>query len=521
MNRGHVFVAHGDLLELACDSVLVPTDENFHVGRHWNRWKLSPEDAAQIQWRGRVTEPVTIGDQQVRYVKTGADRPEQDVKWLREGVGAALAAAATDLDTRVALHRRERPLIAMPIIGVGAGGFDHQRGSALEAVLEEAHDATVLGIDVAVICKTRADYSAVQFKRPDSHWSRDLTDVQLKEADDLGHKVQHGEAALFLGAGVSMAAGLPDWSSLLLEIAHDSGYRGSGFSALTSSDPLAAASQLQEHLGEQFRQAIRDHLPDVPYAVGHALLASLRVDEVITTNVDALYEKAAHEPFEGRLKVLPWGRSPGRPPWLLKMHGDLEEGNLVFTAEQYELNDQENGPLGAIVQALLVTRHLVFVGYSLRDADFMRLADEVARILHGRKASHTEVGTVLSVTPTRTPEHPWEHDLHVVQLGDEVDGVSPADARNLEIFLDRMAWRAARVEASWLLDQRYASLLDGDELQLVRALQELEVPDKDPRWHDLRHLLRAYGREDMIERHRAGRASPPASKAPRRKGKMK
>lgn len=32
---GHVFVIHGNLKDVACDAVLIPTDTSFGVRRHW------------------------------------------------------------------------------------------------------------------------------------------------------------------------------------------------------------------------------------------------------------------------------------------------------------------------------------------------------------------------------------------------------------------------------------------------------------------------------------------------------
>ena len=90
--------------------------------------------------------------------------------------------------------------------------------------------------------------------------------------------------------------------------------------------------------------------------------------------------------------MLPWGRVPGRPPWLLKIHGDLKNKDLVFTREDYDDYATHHRPLGAVVQALLITRHLVFVGYSLRDSDFVELANEVAAIWLGARQAYRRSG---------------------------------------------------------------------------------------------------------------------------------
>lgn len=48
MSPGHVFVLHGDLLALACDEVLVPTDLRLDVRPHWKRWVPSVEDRPRL-----------------------------------------------------------------------------------------------------------------------------------------------------------------------------------------------------------------------------------------------------------------------------------------------------------------------------------------------------------------------------------------------------------------------------------------------------------------------------------------
>ena len=189
---------------------------------------------------------------------------------------------------------------------------------------------------------------------------------------------------------------------------------------------------------------------------------------------DALYELAAEVPFDGGLNVVPWDHVQGHEPWLLKMHGDLDRGNLVFTRSQYQRFMTEDRALGALLQALLITRHLIFVGYSLRDSNFIQLAEEVANVLPANPVD-PHLGTIIAVTPAAHEDGRLGPALEFVRVGDETSEVSKTDARNLEIFLDRMAWAASRDEASWLLDVRCASLLSSRDRELASDLRSLPL----------------------------------------------
>ncbi len=148
-------------------------------------------------------------------------------------------------------------------------------------------------------------------------------------------------------------------------------------------------------------------------------------------------------------------------PWLLKLHGDIQiPDTLVLTKAEYERLAEEGGALHGIVESLLLTSHVLFVGFSLVDHDFSHIADGVRKVRD--RAVNLEdrppAGTALTLHPGSVDEKAWLGEIDVVPVGAEDD--LPAAARTLEVFLDRVAWAALRkseLAGEYLLDERYAS----------------------------------------------------------------
>jgi SIR2-like domain len=127
--------------------------------------------------------------------------------------------------------------------------------------------------------------------------------------------------------------------------------------------------------------------------------------------------------------------------------------------------------LAGIVQAFLVTRHMLFVGFSLSDENFHRVVDAVRRI-RSQVQGDARLGTVLSLGDGGLVESLWEQDLHRVRMLDKPTGDGfpfPEAARRLEIFLDYLSMKT-RTMAHLLVGRRFDSLLTVGERRLRDAL---------------------------------------------------
>jgi hypothetical protein len=69
------------------------------------------------------------------------------------------------------------------------------------------------------------------------------------------------------------------------------------------------------------------------------------------------------------------------------MHGCVHRpGDIVITREDYIRYAERRAALAGIVQALLITKHLLFVGFSLSDDNFFQIISAVKRAVAGEES---------------------------------------------------------------------------------------------------------------------------------------
>jgi hypothetical protein len=278
-----------------------------------------------------------------------------------------------------------------------------------------------------------------------------------------------------------MSAGLPSWSALLELLAGRAGIPADEAAELRQLPAQDAATLIVRALDEPLEQALGAVLAAERYGLSHALLAVLPMWEAVTTNYDDLFERAWTA--VGRTPaVLPFEPARADRPYLLKLHGDLaRRRNVVLTREQYLGFEGVGGALAGVVQGLLMTRHVLFAGFSLADDNFLHLVGEVRRARQDDRI----LGTALALLEEPARRRLWEGELHYQAFAPQpadpsrAEEVLAAAARRLEIFLDLVAHLATE-DASFLLDDRYAQLLTAEERLLSRAVTRLSsVPLPD------------------------------------------
>jgi hypothetical protein len=229
---GHVFVVGADLTRLSCDDVVVPTGRTLRISPGWcpllPAGLVSDTDDAgacvELAWEDgeRVLEVPGDGARRTWLVDT-VDDEGRGLPWLLEGAREALAAVARR-EVPEPAHGRARRLIGLPALGTGWGGAAGRRGALLQQLLpvlrEAAHEH---GFDVALVLKRPSDLAAAQRVRRGEDGGWDLPEQLQELARQMGDRARRGQLAVFLGAGVSAAAGLPTWEQLVDELAARTG----------------------------------------------------------------------------------------------------------------------------------------------------------------------------------------------------------------------------------------------------------------------------------------------------------
>jgi SIR2-like protein len=400
---GHVFVVHGDLTQLACDDVIVHVGSHFRVSANWRALVSRSQPASGRPRNGaRFSHSGTTG---VWLLDTGSGEG-REASWYADGVDEVLAAVTAFREGRPPRRGRARHLTALPLVGVGRGGADSRRGDVIAAVLEvlDAHAAD--GHDVALVLRSARDHGAVQHvRRGRTRW--DLDDVETALATDLAERARVNELALFLGAGVSMSAGLPSWSGLLDLLAERAGIPADEAAELRLLPAQDAATLIARSLDEPVERALGAVLHAEKYGLSHALLAALPMWEAVTTNYDDLFERA-WTAIGRSPALLPFEPVRADRPYLLKLHGDLRRGrNVVLTRDHYLRFEGAQGALAGVVQGLLMTRHVLFAGFSLADENFLRLVDEVRRVREDDRV----LGTALALVDEPLRRRLWTGEL--------------------------------------------------------------------------------------------------------------
>ncbi len=213
-----------------------------------------------------------------------------------------------------------------------------------------------------------------------------------KRYTDLRQAVAQGQVVPFVGSGMSVPSGLPQWSDLLRRIRKFTKVRTAKLEALISNSAFEEAADLlaagtnANLLNERVEHDLRTEDSGVISGAIRLLPAIFR-DLVITTNLDDVLEKHYAHCNQQFTHVLA-GHDVSRyrqiksrtERFLLKLHGDCRRSDtrVLLTAE-YERAYGNGSVISDELTLLYRFNHLLFLGCSLGPDRTVKLVEQVAR----------------------------------------------------------------------------------------------------------------------------------------------
>lgn len=206
-----------------------------------------------------------------------------------------------------------------------------------------------------------------------------------------GDALTNRDAGLFVGAGVSRAAGFVDWRSLLREIAEELGLD------VDRETDLVALTQFhvnQRGTRARINQVLIDELTrGATLTPIHQVVARLPVDTVWTTNYDELVERS----FEAAGKTVDVKRTipnlaqirRGKDVTLYKMHGCVSQPeDAVLTKDDYEGYDRKRSLFSDSLKGDLIEKTFLFLGFSFTDPNIDQILARVRTLLGTNQREH-------------------------------------------------------------------------------------------------------------------------------------
>lgn len=174
---------------------------------------------------------------------------------------------------------------------------------------------------------------------------------------------------VFAGSGISIDSGVPLWGDLISKIKVSLNTQ--------ETDYLKVAELFHIQFKDNiYYQKISEYFPkDSQPNLIHKKIVRLNVKNIITTNWDELLENAINEQgefFEIIKSDEDIGYSNGYSK-LIKMHGSIEQRNIVFKESDY-LNYSANFPLVEnFIKSTFSTDTVLILGYSLSDINIQQV----------------------------------------------------------------------------------------------------------------------------------------------------
>jgi len=191
----------------------------------------------------------------------------------------------------------------------------------------------------------------------------------------LADEIVKKRLVAFVGAGCSIAIGLPSWDKLISDIQ-------TKFNIKTNeNDLLRVAAKIEKEIGAlPLREEIAERIKTHPHSLTalHKALVNIDANLFITTNYDRLLEDAFHNEGIVPSVIIQDKDIPSINPakkTVVKLHGDINSpSSIIITSNDYLKYNLEHSAFVDWLKSKAVQKTLLFIGTSftdqrLKDAD--------------------------------------------------------------------------------------------------------------------------------------------------------
>ena len=236
---------------------------------------------------------------------------------------------------------------------------------------------------------------------------------------ELNDHMKRGEVILFVGAGLSVNAGLPGWIELAHLIADNAGFHWPAQEDITTEHLLTIFQYYENQYGRnRLLRIVDDKLDTIKHtpAIAHYLITLLPVQIVFTTNYDNLLERAYHDVFQpahvvvNPLELAYWSQDNTQ---IVKLCGDLSRpDSIVITKRDFNIYSETHRRLIEQLRTTLETKTALFLGYSLRDPFINQIWDAI----HLTQGEHHRMAYAVIFNPNPLELADFQkRGIHVIQ----------------------------------------------------------------------------------------------------------
>lgn len=204
--------------------------------------------------------------------------------------------------------------------------------------------------------------------------------------------MHEGDAALFIGAGISRPAGFVDWKGLLRECAKELGLD------IDREHDLIAVAQYYLNRRSRDRSLLNQILKDefdkpVASTGNHEIISRLPISTIWTTNFDKLIEDALRGAgrsvdVKSRDRDIATHKK-GREVVLYKMHGDIARPDeAVICKDDYERYARNHPIFQSTLEGDLLSKTFLFLGFSFNDPNLDYMLGHLRSLLEDSKREH-------------------------------------------------------------------------------------------------------------------------------------